>query len=324
MIYTGSQILPSAYDGQIFGDNDQLEIIGWSGESQNYHKFYIVECSICKQDSELYGRGLFTGTYSNIRSGSMPCGCSNKKAWTEQQQLVRVKRACEEKGYAFLGFVNGYLADRTKLRLECQEHGVWETCTISKLMQGHGCMPCALTRNGLKKRIDDSVVIKSFMDSGSFHPDTIFTRSERKTNQGTSNYWFVECPECKTIGEGWVGNLQNGSRPCDCSKSRQTEAYINLVKDDNNVVALKFGVSRNSLNRVYFINYKSVYHVENYAVYKFDTTYSTKRAEIECKYSFDCGIISKQEMPDGYSETTSPLNLEKIVEIYEKHGGIRQ
>ena len=28
-------------------------------------------------------------------------------------------------------------------------------------------------------------------------------------------------------------------------------------------------------------------------------------------------------MPDGWTETTYPYNIDKIIEIYEKHGGVR-
>lgn len=318
-----SGVLPSKHDGLIFGDRGQLRVLGYSGEDGHGHKLLVCECSICKEDPELFGKGLFKITYNNIRLNNTPCGCASKRNWTREQQSVRVKRMCDEKGYSFLGFVEPFIGDRTKLKLLCEDHGVWETTSIGKLMQNRGCQKCALARNGLKKRIPDEDVIKSFILTGSFPEGTLFSRSNRKTNQGVSNYWNVYCPICDTRNEAWVGNLQKGCIPCKCGKYNPKQGYINLVKDGDIVLAIKFGVSRDSLTRLYSINHNSVYEIENFCVYDFDETISARKAEIECKYLFTCGVISKTEMNDGYSETTSIGNLESVMKIYEKHGGVR-
>jgi hypothetical protein len=323
LIYDGDIILDHKYAGVVFGDKDQLKVLGYFGAAKSYHKFLICECSICKLDPELFGKGLFKTTYSNIRQGAIPCGCAKQVNYSKEQQLVRVNRACNLSGFSFLGFIGDKITSQTKLRLECKEHGIWETTSIESFVNGGMCMPCVLVRNGKNKRLDDSVVIESILASGNFHPDTVFRRSERKTSQGVSNYWYVDCPDCGTTGEAWIGNLQNGSRPCECSKGRQTEAYINIIYDNDLPIAIKFGISRNSLLRLYFINHNSVYDVSNYAIYNFPNTFSTKAAERECKSSLECGILSKNEVPGGYSETTYVYNLEKVVEIYEKHGGIK-
>ena len=42
-----------------------------------------------------------------------------------------------------------------------------------------------------------------------------------------------------------------------------------------------------------------------------------------CRRELDCGVLSKEEFPDGYTETTWVYNLDKIVEIYERNGGVK-
>lgn len=324
MIYEGNEILPHKYEGLIFGDKNQLKVLGYFGVSKSYHKYLICECSICKLDTELFGSGLFKTKYSNITQGAIPCGCAKQVIYTEKQQRVRIERACQNTGIKFLGFIGQAINGKTKLSLECASHGVWQSTDIDSLIyQGVGCIACGNIRSGLKRKLEDQLIIDSILASSAFHPDTKFTRSDRKTLQGASNFWYVHCPECNTIGEGWIGNLQNGSRPCECVKGRQTEAYINLIKDDKNIIGVKFGISRNSLQRLYWINHNTIYSVENYAVYSFPDTASTRRAEIECKRSMLCGVISKEEMPDGYSETTFTSNIDKIIQIYIENGGIR-
>ena len=37
-----------------FGEGGHLEVIGWSGKTKGRIKYYILECSVCKKDSELF------------------------------------------------------------------------------------------------------------------------------------------------------------------------------------------------------------------------------------------------------------------------------
>jgi hypothetical protein len=41
-----------------------------------------------------------------------------------------------------------------------------------------------------------------------------------------------------------------------------------------------------------------------------------------CKKELETGIIPKQELPDGYTETTYIYNLDKIKQIYMEYGGV--
>jgi len=323
LLYSEGEILPSKHDNIIFGSDNQLKVLGYCGSDSFGHRYLICKCAICEEDPELFGKGLFKITYNNIALGNMPCGCSVRKNWNLEQQIVRVNRACQAKGYSFIGFAEPFHGDKTRLELNCKDHGSWTTTTINKLFQNRGCPKCATVNNGLKKRIPDTDVLNSFFATESFPSGTLFTRSERKTNQGVQSYWNVYCPVCRTTNEAWVGNLQKGSMPCECGKNRQKEAYVNIIFDNSLPIALKFGVSRNSILRLYSINHNSIHQIENIAIYEFNSISDARKAEIECKYSFTCGIIPKTEMRDGYSETTGLENLESILSIYEKFGGKR-
>lgn len=131
---------------------------------------------------------------------------------------------------------------------------------------------------------------------------------------------------CEDHGEFYpsVTNFLKGRGCPSCSGKNQQECYINIVKDGDLPIAIKFGIARNSLRREVAQNKKSVYNVQNYAVWCFPDVFSCKDSERICKQTLVCGILPKSEMPDGYSETTSALNLEKIIEIYEENGGVRK
>lgn len=70
----------------------------------------------------------------------------------------------------------------------------------------------------------------------------------------------------------------------------------------------------NSMNRA---------KAKNIGVWEFSSAEKCKKAEKECKKRVVTGFISKEYMKDGWTETASVLDLEKVISIYEKHGGKR-
>jgi len=202
----------------------------------------------------------------------------------------------------------------------CEKHGEWSSGIINHLIhKGIGCPGC---RDDANTKPDD-VMIASFFDSGSFHPETKFWRSDRKDSEGTKRYWHMSCPECGEQGESFSGSLQLGSRPCACSPMRQQECYINWLIDDHNMaVAIKFGVANNSQQRIKNQNRYSAYALKQHSVYQFPDKAACKNAERECKKELDCGIVLKRDMPDGYSETTHAYNIGRVKDIYERNGGV--
>jgi hypothetical protein len=92
--------------------------------------------------------------------------------------------------------------------------------------------------------------------------------------------------------------------------------------DGCNLVAIKFGIAIDSERRVKEQNSKSLYSIEQHSVYRFPSISLCKKAEKECKVELIRGIVLKRDMSDGWTETTEVSNLEKIIEIYERNGGI--
>lgn len=46
--------------------------------------------------------------------------------------------------------------------------------------------------------------------------------------------------------------------------------------------------------------------VSKYAVYKFNTAKACKQAERDCKNNLICRVVSKEDLPDGWTETVLP------------------
>lgn len=300
---------------------NNFEVVGWSGK-QHTGKFYIIKCPVCTLDPEMYQDGYFRSVKSKLVKGQIPCGCGRGHNYNEAQFEVLCTRKAESVGYKFLGFRGEWKGAKTKIKLLCQKHGEWDSGIIDSLLNGgRGCPSCMVDAFTLRVLYPDSVMIESFFASGGFPKGTLFWRSNRKTRQGARSYWFMSCPECGKTGEATSNNLQQGKRPCGCNIHRQQECYINWILDGDNKVAIKFGIARDSSQRVKQQNSKAAYEVQQYQVYKFPDVASCKKAERECKKELECGILLKRDMPDGYSETTWVYNLSKIQDIYKRNGG---
>lgn len=306
-----------------FGVDNQLEVIGWSGRHGS-GKLYILKCFVCSQDPELFGEGYFKSLKGNLLKAIVSCGCSNNTRWSKEQFRVICERKSKELGYTFLDFEGAWSGAGTKVRMLCDKHGEWAGGSINGLTNANaGCQMCAYIIRATSRTKPDDVMKDSFFASGAFHPETKFWRSDKKTKQGTKVYWHVHCPVCGASYESKSDNLRGGQQSCGCSKHRQQEAYINLIVDENKLaVAIKFGISRDSKKRAIEQDRASSYEICQYAVYQFPTVKSCKQAERDCKQELECGIVLRRDMRDGWSETTWVYNLERIIEIYERNGGI--
>lgn len=287
--------------------------------------YVVVLCTICKEDKELFGEGLFVATKSHLSSGKVPCGCSKNPKWNESQQVIRLSRKLAKTPYTLVSVSDPYTGQYTSLTLSCPEHGVWES-QITAVINNIGCRGCATaTTTIMKLEKNTPRLIKEFMATGVFHPDTTFTRIERRNTQGARNYWNVYCPICDSHGECATSDLKRGNRPCMCF-TNQKYAYVNLIVDQHNddlPVAIKFGITSNFKDRIYRQNLNSIYKFINLGIWEFSNSQTCKKVELLIKNSFDCGIVSEQEVKDGYTETTYTYNLDSIIFLYEEYGAIR-
>ncbi|MNG05873.1 hypothetical protein D3C84_890870 [compost metagenome] len=130
------------------------------------------------------------------------------------------------------------------------------------------------------------------------------------------------CPQCDSNSISYAGHLQAGKRPCDCSQFRQKFAYIHILNDGVCDIGLKFGVANNCNNRLTQQNSRNPILVKSFMNFEFQSKERCFSAEAECKEKLECGVVSKHDMPDGFTETTYLYNIENIVEIYKKYGGV--
>lgn len=388
-----------------FGLDNQLSVVGWSGKSGS-NKCYILKCSKCSQDSELFGEGYFNSPKSSLVRGQIPCGCAKFVKWTEQQYATRCTRASAVSGNSFIGFKTLPINRDTQVIQRCPTHGDWDTSVMNNLLvKLTGCPKCKAEKNAARCSetylIDEIILLQGFKEKlptnlrfvgwvgeyrGTRTPATLeCTTHERLTEISTPNIWFklnsnqnvVVCPDCifenikksngvpeataivtlkqlvntdRTRFNGFLGeyegitktkvrvmcsdhgetssrlygNLLKASHPCPiCALgSSQIYAYVNKIMQGNMPVALKFGITGNPSHRLRTQNYANILEMENLFVFQFPSREKSFAAEAECKKVFSCGVLDKSLIPDGYTETTYIYNLDELLSIYKKYGGI--
>lgn len=305
--------------GRKFGDSGHLTVIGWFGERVGTNKKYTVSCSVCSLDSEMYGIGEFLITKSHLLSNKIPCGCSPLYRRNPTQSEILIKRVCG-KDYHFICWAEPYKGKETKMILLNCSYGISSTVTIHNFLSGQRCRLKSVANMDNKQDYNSAVV--DFFESGSFHKETLFTRSERKTKQGYNLYWRVRCGYCEETYESLSSNLKAGCCGCSCSRRRHLYSYIHSIQGGE---FIKFGIStkRDQTHRLERQSKKSGKIIESIGSWEFSSVSECRLAEQSCKSVMECCVMTKDEMPDGFTETTYYENIDLIESIYELHGGVR-
>ena len=239
---------------------------------------------------------------------------------TEEQWKERVTLAANEKGHMFNGWYGEYKRQKTKLRLYCSEHGEWTTTSIDNYTnkkRTSGCPSCGKVKYtlSLRKSLEDFVLQAETIHGQRYdYSSTAYTNSSKMVSIRCKHHgYFEQLP---------ANHLKGSGCPL-CAGHLQNQAYIHLVKDLDTVCALKLGIARDWLKRMLHQNKRNTFQVENVGVWQFNSVMRCKAAERECKQTLKTGVLNERELKDGWTETVSVLDLEKVIAIYEKHGGKR-
>lgn len=316
------------HKGEVFGDLGQVTVVGWSGWYRDTHKYYVIYCTVCAKDPDLFGEGYFRVRYSNLSKSksSLPCGCL-KHNWSKEQYKIIVERRALTLGYSFVGFKEENPRSWSKIILNCGIHGDWDTTAINNfLYKSQKCPFCVKEENSYNLRSStQESYIEDFRNFGGYPEGSEFWRSERKNTQNCMPFWYTRCSDCNEVTEAHQQQIKLGIVSCSCKSSQiPTHSYIFVIEEDSIPVALKFGITKNIRARAYNIRIKTKLTVRFLGSWCYPTGKDCRSAERKCREMLQCGVLDKQTLKDGHTETTWVYNLDKIIEIYESSGGTRQ
>lgn len=320
---------PDKMVGTLYQDG-RLEIVGLVSKDNKSRKVYAVLCHVCKDDPQLYGDGVFKVSHGNLtRNKNICCGC-NSLALNKHQAAIKAVRKASEMQNKFLGFDGEYKSTKTAVFLECKIHGNWRCYSLSDFLDTKCCPKCSYeilsTKTSVRMmgnsiaKIDDQIIIDKFLSTGCFQGGTVFTRSDKVSKRNQKCYWNVFCPSCNLTNVAEYTSLSRGGLPCSCSISEQKEAYVKVLYDNEIPIAIKFGISKDANKRTF---QGCKYYVETVGVWRFQDKHDCRAAETACLNKFVCGVVDREQMPLGYTETTSILNMESVISIYDDFGGVR-
>lgn len=359
--------------------------------------FCEVVCNKCHKDSELWKYPLKI-SYSNLKKGSCPCGCTKGSVrWTSEQYEVLVRRQCNGTQYTFIGFTQDKVKSSTKIILYCNIHSkLLQNTTLSNFLRGKGgCIECKLDSIRAHAKLNNLEFLTSnlrYMFSGKY--------TDFRLVENTSNEVEVYCSECSkdeytlnSLCTGWfkthIDRLKVGKEPCRCNKyavltKEQMEfkitkflaggklirwldtdfkttstievqcanghnhykttvekllngektcpecrdipikfAYIDSVREVNNEVCLKFGITKDVDQRLYLLNKNNKgFLLDSLIKFEFHSEQACRDAEMECKRLHYSKFFSKNEFPDGFTETAKISDYDKICTIFKNFGGV--
>jgi len=222
--------------GRSFGVGEHLTVVEL-GSMQGDKKLYKLYCSVCAQDPELFGDGVFEMTKGNILKGAIPCGCSANPRWNEQQSVIRVKRKLSGSQTSFVSLAEPYHGTETKLTLHCNKHNLTWSITNFHVLLGKKtkgmCIECEKEVISDRRTADEGSVIESIVATGAFPEGSTFWRTPlskpKQFGHSAGYYWGMLCGVCsydEYVDNGlcdgvFITNLtelQQGRRPCRCSK----------------------------------------------------------------------------------------------------------
>lgn len=207
-------------------------------------KLYEVTCEICSLDAELFPNTFLT------RKGSLrtPCACSKSYQYTLQQLQTLISR--KSKDIVFVGW-NRVNTKHTKMSypvLKCIKHNTTVTSTNCQQYLANnqfGCAQCKSEKLTNSLNLTEEVVNKKLQDTGLFHKEVKFFRTE-----GKKNMWSYNCPICSDdlyvkagvcsgVFTSFIGSLFEGSVSCRCARGykwtkEQQELRVKQALLENN------------------------------------------------------------------------------------------
>lgn len=282
--------------------NGVLTVVGIAGK-QCRNKLYACHCSVCHQDEQMFP-DLETSPKNNLVRGSVPCGCSKTYRWNDRQYRLRLRND----DYEVIS-QEEITGNRQEIRLRCDHDGhEWES-RVNDLLNGNGCPKCKARKLGESKRNDDPLtpVLSRCSELGiKFHGFVDGEYKNQKTNLD------LEC-HCGNKWKPTYNNFVHGEQGCPaCAKTGYSTGkagvfyVVHWHKHDKEF--LKIGITNNGEYRITKQMNKTDFTPTILYFPEFADGNVAADIERECKKRIKelygkKYVVSKEEFPDGYTET---------------------
>lgn len=210
-------------------------------------------------------------------------------------------------------------SDGSYFSVVCPKHGEFTTTSEHHVHRGHGCphMGCVGTKISEEKKHTTEDFIRK---AKKIHKDK-YDYSDTKYHRSFTNL-DIKCNTCTNTFTQMATDHLSGCGCPTCSGKNQTQCYVFSVHSEGTIKGYKAGIANNFYTRLSRQGRLSKFDVSLYGVWEMPDTASCKAAERKVMTTCHMKYLTKEDYPDGYSETTCPSSLLTIVEIYESSGGV--
>lgn len=259
----------------------------------------IITCPIHgdfeqKANNHLRGQGC-SKCYGNIKY--------TKEEFIDKSNIIHNNQYC----YEYIKY--GKSSD--KIEILCDIHGIFPQ-TPKDHLAGYGCPQCGIKKNSKNrlKKINDFV-----KEANSIHSNRY--TYENVNYKGTCHLVEITCPIHGNYKQKPSDHLSGCGCP-SCTKSgykSNKKGYLYIQSISNNTY--KIGITNNPTKRLEQVNNKSIHNHIYYKLYSSDDGKLISIIERKILKEIPTGVISKNDMKDGYTETFSSEYIEKVLHLIE-------
>lgn len=239
---------------------------------------------------------------SNLKKGRGCSFCSKKGKEQAERNFIS---SATSRGFVIVG---NYRTAHTPVLLRCPD-GHSASITPTRFSIGGGCSECS----GLNPKWSERKLKKTLGDIGYSLVGKYINNSSKVDIECSKGHTFSMTPH----------NIKAGQMCSVCRGNNQMFAYIHHILDGS-PIAVKFGIATNAVGRLKTqrVNNKSV-SIECIGVWSFKSTLACRNAETFIKRIINRGVVSRELMPDGWTETASVSDIHLIIKAYEQFGGVK-
>lgn len=292
------------------------EVLGWTERDRNFAKIYVIRCSVCAKDPEMYGDGLFTATKGRLVKGQKCCACAVSFKYSQNQHLILLNRHLSVAGYSIVS-IGAWKCSKTRIEFSC-ENGHTKNRTLAQAKVVEPCKQCL--EEGCTKHKQDEAEAKIMKIIEDKCLPYVFVGWDTSYKNVTSKFNLI-CSDhgLKTIR---YACFLNGHFCNECSGRNCLSLYLLGVYDRDLLVGLKFGISQSPVRRVQQLNKRNLFKCKILQIWTFTSHDQAVRMETLLKNTLRTGIFTKREMKDGHTETTEVTNLETIMDLMTSSHGL--
>lgn len=282
------------------------------GSVIGYNTKVEVECLTCKTRTN--------STPLSIFAGQIPCKCGKGYYRTDERRFERLVEVTSETNllidYTALIPIKNVKA---RIDLTCKTCGYkWDASYLSVVRQTTGCSRCSnVTRYTDEEYIDKINALEKV---------SFLSKTTEKI--GGSTNVLVECVLCNHPFSASVGNLLQDRGCPRCANygyntKKPGHLYILSLKNCDEIVGYKFGISNSPSNRLKHLARQSNLNVK--PIFIFNFTEGSEALDLENKIKKRFGnFLSREVLQEGFTETISPKEIKDLLQYIQNEVSVME